>query len=167
VPRAGLSDASLELHAAVADPASVARYSMKTTRVPGSPCLWWTGAVSARGHGRFWLGEVGGRDVVMIAHRFGWALEHGVAALGEAPVLGHRCDNPLCQRLGVGHVQLSSHTANRQEWAARRHALGNPLRGGRNPAGGPGRSVTSCAVREPPGHWQRRSPKVCVVIPRS
>ncbi len=117
--------------AAVADPAIVARYRMKTTRVPGSPCLWWTGAVSSRGHGRFWLGEVGGRDVVMIVHRFGWALEHGVAALGEAPVLGHRCDNPLCQRLGVVHVQLSSHTANRQEWAARRHALGNPLRDGR------------------------------------
>lgn len=55
MPRAGLSDASLQLlHAAVADPAIVARY-MKTTRVPGSPCVWWTGAVSARGHGRFWL----------------------------------------------------------------------------------------------------------------
>jgi len=51
------------LHAAVADPATVAPYRMKTTRV----------------------GEVGGRDVVMIVHRFGWALEHGVAALGEAP----------------------------------------------------------------------------------
>ncbi|MDQ3502713.1 MAG: hypothetical protein M3486_03700 [Actinomycetota bacterium] len=123
------------LQAAVADPAIVARYSMKTTGVPGSPCLWWTGAVSARGHGRFWLGEVGGRDVVVIAHRFGWALEHGVAALGEALVLGHRCDNPLCQQLGVGHVQLSSHTANRQEWPARRHALGNPLRDGRGSRG--------------------------------
>ena len=54
MPRAGLSDASLELlHAAVADPAIVARYRMKTTRVLGSPCVWWTGAVSARGHGRF------------------------------------------------------------------------------------------------------------------
>jgi len=93
----------------------------------------------------------GGSDVVMIAHRFGWALEHGVAALGEAPVLGHRCDNPLCQRLGVGHVQLSSHTANRQEWAARRHALGKPDgRGSR----GRSRAIRDILRREgtpPPG----------------
>ena len=32
-------------------------------------------------------------------------------------------------------MQLSSHTANRQEWAARRHALGNPLRDGRGSRG--------------------------------
>jgi len=51
VPRAGPSDASLELlQAAVADQALVARYRMKTTRVPGSPCVWWRGAVSARTH---------------------------------------------------------------------------------------------------------------------
>jgi len=82
VPRAGLSDASLELlHAAVADPAIVARYSMKTTRVPGSPCLWWTRAVSARGHGRFWLGEAGGRDVVLI----GTAGVAAMTEMGRAP----------------------------------------------------------------------------------
>ncbi len=167
MPRAGLSDASLELHAAVADPANLSRYSMKTKRVPRSPSLWWTGAVSARGHGRFWLGEVGGRDVAMIAHRLGWAIKHGVAPLGESPVLGHRYDNPLCQRLGVGHVQLSSHTANRQEWAPRRHALGNPLRDGRGSRGRP-RAIRDILRREdPPGHWRRQSPKVCVVIPRS
>jgi hypothetical protein len=34
-------------------------------------------------------------------------------------VLGHRCDNPLCQRVGEGHVVASSHAENRREWAIR------------------------------------------------
>ena len=67
------------------------------------------GAISARGHGRFWIGQIDGaivdgvakrRDVVVIAHRFAWALEHGVDALEDVSVSGHRCDNPLCQQLG-------------------------------------------------------------------
>ncbi len=74
--------------------------------------------------------------------------------------------HPLCQRLGVGHVQQSSHTANRQEWAARRHALGNPLRDGRG-SRGRSRTIRYILRREgPPRHW-RRSLKVCVVMPRS
>jgi hypothetical protein len=62
--------------------------------VPGVECRLWASAVSGRGHGRFWLARVGGRDVVVIAHRFAFALEHGVDALLGVPVLGHRCDNP-------------------------------------------------------------------------
>lgn len=136
MPRAGLSEPSLALlNAAVVDPGTIARYQAKTKSVTGSPCLWWTGAVSARGHGRFWLGELDGCDVVMIAHRFGWALMHGVTALGQAPVLGHRCDNPLCQQLDAKHVQRSSHAENRREWAARRQSLGNPLRDERGSRG--------------------------------
>jgi len=49
--------------------------------VPGSECLWWRGAVSGRGHGRFYVGTVvavdpgeSGRDLCVIAHRFGYAL---------------------------------------------------------------------------------------------
>ena len=103
------------------------------------------GAVSARGHGRFWLGESDGRDVVVIAHRFGWALEFGVEELQSVPVMGHRCDNPLCQRPGTApdgskHVQRSSPHSNAREWAARRHIHGNPLRDSR---GSRGRARTS------------------------
>jgi len=133
VPRAGLSDGSVALlHSAVADEQTVQRYRAKTRPVPGSSCLWWTGAVSARGHGRFWLGQSDGRDVVVIAHRFAWALEFGVEDLQSVPVLGHRCDNPLCQRTGTApdgsrHVQRSSPRENAREWASRRHACGNPL----------------------------------------
>lgn len=141
MPGAGLSDASLALlRSAVADEQTVQRYRAKTRPMPGSSCLWWTGAVSARGHGRFWLGESDGRDVVVIAHRFAWALEFGVEDLQSVPVLGHRCDNPLCQRLGTapdgsGHVQRSSPHENAREWASRRHAYGTPLRDSRGSRG--------------------------------
>ena len=112
------------------------RYRAKTRLMPGSSCLWWTGAVSARGHGWFWLGESDGRDVVVIAHRFAWALRFGVEDLRGVPVLGHRCDNPLCQRTGTApdgsvYIQRSSPHENAREWASRRHAYGNPLRDSR------------------------------------
>lgn len=109
-----LSEAGLaSLAAALADPGVLARYRAKVTVVPGSDCLWWTGAVSGRserertdggGHGRFWYS----RGRVIIAHRFAFAAVHGVGALEGARVLGHRCDNPLCQRIGPGHVVVSS-----------------------------------------------------------
>jgi hypothetical protein len=102
-------------------------------RMPSSGCWYWTGAVSGRGHGRFWIGP--GR--VVIAHRFAFALEYGVDALDGVRVLGHRCDNPLCQRVDPEHVVASSPQANRREWAVRRHvagvALGDP-RGARGRA---------------------------------
>ncbi len=83
------------LHAAVADADTVTRRERKIVRVTGSECWWWTGAISGKGHGRFWFAP--GR--VIIARRFGFAQVHGVAALAATEVLGHRCDNPLCQRV--------------------------------------------------------------------
>jgi hypothetical protein len=77
------------LHRAVNDPAAVDRFRSKVVQVPGSQCLWWTGAVSGRGHGRFWFG----RGRVVIAHRFAFALAYGVEVLDQVRVLGHRCDN--------------------------------------------------------------------------
>lgn len=98
-------------------------YRAKIRSVPGSGCAWWSGAISGAGHGRFWLG--GGR--VVIAHRFGFALAFGVAALMEAGVLSHGCDNPLCQRIDPEHVHASTALRNRREWAARRNIAGWPL----------------------------------------
>jgi len=95
---------------ALHDPAVVARYQAKVLEVPGSDCLWWHGAVSGRGHGRFYVGTVpsdhggsgegdgGVRDLGVIAHRFGYALVYGATALNSVPVLGHGCDNPLVRR---------------------------------------------------------------------
>jgi len=65
-------------------------------------------------------GKREGREVCVIAHRFGYALVHGAAALNSVPVLGHGCHNPLCQRIGPGHVKASSHTENRRAYLARR-----------------------------------------------
>lgn len=119
------ADAGLSL--ALRDPAVVSRYLSKLVQVPGSECVWWTGAVSGRGHGRYWLS--GSR--VVIAHRFAYALVHGADELPE--LLGHRCDNPLCQRVSAEHVVASSATRNRIEWLARRHIAGGPLADPRGP----------------------------------
>ena len=136
VPGAGLSDAAMSvLRAAVDETEVLARYQAKTRQMKGSDCLWWTGAVSARGHCRFWLGRAGDRDITVIAYRFAWALEHGAASLLDVPVLGHRCDHPLSQRIWPGHMQASSYLENAREWASRRHTIGAPLRDSRGARG--------------------------------
>lgn len=56
--------------AAVVDPARVERESGQNGDRAGPECRWWTGAVSGRGHGRFWIG-----GHVMIAHR--WTVVRG------------------------------------------------------------------------------------------
>ena len=71
----------------------------------------------------------------MIAHRFAYALRYGVDGLADAPLLGHRCDNPLCQRVGVGHVEVSSARQNRLEWLSRRDLAGSPLADARGARG--------------------------------
>ena len=149
MPRAGLADRSRELlMAGLADPDVIARYESKLRIIDGSSCLWWRGSVSGRGHGRFWVGAQAGRDVVVIAHRFSYAMAHGLSALEAVPVLGHRCDNPLCQRTGVGHVEISTASRNRREWAMRRHTVGGVLRDTR---GARGRAVElRNAVRDDP-----------------
>ena len=111
------------LAAAVTDPRVVARFRSKIVQVDGTDCAWWTGAVSGRGHGRFWVAG----NLVVIAHRFAYALHEGVHELHDAPVLGHQCDNPLCQRVGPGHITPSSIRGNRRDWSARRRLAGSPL----------------------------------------
>lgn len=71
MPPAGLAEPALRaLRAAIADEETVARFRAKIVTLSGSECECFTGAVSGRGHGRFWLGSIAGRDVVVIAHRF-------------------------------------------------------------------------------------------------
>ncbi len=64
---------------------------------------------------------------VVIAHRFGFGLVYGAAVLDSVRVLGHRCDNPLCQRVHPDHVVASSFEANRREFLIRRDLIGSPL----------------------------------------
>jgi hypothetical protein len=128
---------------ALEDAETVRSYRSKIVTVPGSGCRWWSGTVSGRGHGRFWLASVEGRDIVAIAHRFGFGLMHGPEALVSTRVLGHRCDNTLCQRIELGHVEASTPLRNRREWATRRMLAGSPLGDRRGARGGPG----PCAMR--------------------
>jgi hypothetical protein len=91
---------------------------------------------------------------VVIAHRFAFALAYGVGALDQASVLGHRCDYPLCQRVGRGHLVASSTAQNRREWVIRRLLAGIrwPTRGVR--AGVP----ASCGIS--PGRIRARLPPI-------
>ena len=59
-------------------------------------------------------------------------LEH-VDELAAPNVLGHRCDNPLCQRIGSEHLVVSSPQENRREWGIRRGLAGSPLGDPRGP----------------------------------
>lgn len=109
------------------DPGVVNRYRAKLATVPGYSCLFWTGAVSGRGHGRFWLaGDPTTTSHVVIAHRFGYGLLHGFDALMATEVIAHRCDNTLCQE--PTHWIACTNSANRAQWAARRHTPTGALR---------------------------------------
>lgn len=122
------------LASALLDPRVVARYRAKVVEVPGDDCAWWTGSISGAGHGRFWVGS----GKVMVAHRFGFALAAGLAALEAAPVVAHRCDNPLCQRVHPDHLAASTPGRNRREWVIRRAIAGGPLT---DPRGARGRAL--------------------------
>ena len=113
----------------IADAAVVERYWSKVRPVDGDDCWYWMGAISAKGHGRFWLTA----GHVVIAHRFGYALAHPGEPL--PPVVAHGCDNPLCQSPHLGHMHASTPGENRREWAERRWRIGGPLRDGRGARG--------------------------------
>ena len=131
MPLAQLSaDALAALEAALGDRGVIERYHAKIHPQRVAGCLWWVGAISSKGHGRFWVGADPARPgagFVVIAHRFGYAIEHGLQALVDAPVLAHAvCDNPMCQ--DPAHLRPSTVAENTQDWAVRRHRLAGPLR---------------------------------------
>ncbi|MBW0256335.1 MULTISPECIES: hypothetical protein [unclassified Cellulomonas] len=119
---------------AAQDPRVVDRFQRYVRSGGPSDCWWWCGAVASAGHGRFWIRS----GLVVIAHRFAWALDHPGDVLPR--LLAHECDNSLCQN--PEHLHATDQTGNRREWAARRHQLGSPLRDVR---GSRGRAV---AVRD-------------------
>ncbi|MDN4161882.1 MULTISPECIES: hypothetical protein [Nocardioides] len=156
MPVRRLDDAGLAaVAAAVADPAVLTRYRAKVATVPGTVCRLWTGAVAGRsererertdggGHGRFWYAPVR----VIIAHRFAYAVMHGVDAPAKARLLGHRCHNPLCQRIASHHVVVSSAAQNRRERSVLRRLPYSPLADRAGRVGGRG----NCAT------WRVRTP---------
>ncbi|MDO5066358.1 MAG: hypothetical protein Q4D96_03655 [Propionibacteriaceae bacterium] len=107
---------------------------MKIHRSPDLGCWLWTGAISGRGHGRFWISD--DPALVVIAHRFAWLidqLERNQDVTEMPEVISHDCDNPLCQQ--PAHLRIGTATTNRREWAARRTIPGSPLRDRRGSRG--------------------------------
>lgn len=120
-------EASELLRVALVDPQVQNRYAGHISDVvTPTGCKLWTGAVSGRGHGRLWIGTLAtGKDVTVIAHRYGWGLTYGFQVLMETPRLRHDCDNPLCQNMG--HVRQGTEADNRNDWTARYGTPGSPL----------------------------------------
>lgn len=122
------------LRRGVNDSRTISRYRAK---VWPEPCLHgdrlWIGAIAGSGHGRFWLRDDAGKDVAIVAHRFGWALAHGVNSLLASPAIRHMCDEPLCQE--PSHWIAGTVQENTLEWIARRSIPGSPLRDTRGAKG--------------------------------
>lgn len=128
------ADTVAQLRSAVDDSAVVRRYWSHVKTGTDGQCWLWTGAISGNGHGRFQIsderveaadGSVRRRTFVVIAHRFGHAVNYGVDALLAVPILAHRCDNPLCQN--PLHWRESNHRANGREYADRRDLVRGSL----------------------------------------
>lgn len=121
------------LAAASTDPHTIDRFRALVwpDEVLGGHRLW-VGAISSGGHGRFWIGERDGQDLVVIAHRFSWALAHHTLP-GRNTVIEHLCDEPSCQN--PSHLAASSQARNVQSWWNRRITPGSPLRDSRGAQG--------------------------------
>ncbi|WP_208050471.1 hypothetical protein [Allobranchiibius sp. CTAmp26] len=121
------------------DPAVIARYRAKVAYAGPGDCWHFTGAIHPHGHGRFFVGQYtrvdtgDRRDVVVIAHRFGWAITYGLGSLDQVPVLAHECDEAGCQN--TAHLAPATTASNHRDWDIRRWQLGSPLRDTRGPAG--------------------------------
>ncbi|MDO5676355.1 MAG: hypothetical protein Q4G35_02470 [Propionibacteriaceae bacterium] len=111
------------------DPEIVERYFAKIHRPDSTTCWLWTGAISGKGHGRFWIGA----GLVVVAHRFGWLVNAGDDVDELPEVVSHSCDNPLCQN--PAHLRAATWSSNRLEYLARRGTPGSPLRDKRGSRG--------------------------------
>jgi hypothetical protein len=115
------------LIAATTNESVTARYWAKIVR--NETCWQWTGAVSGKGHGRFWIGD----GLVVVAHRFGWLLNAGDGATELPEVVSHDCDNPLCQN--PAHLRAGTWSSNRREYVQRVGTPTSPLRDTRGSRG--------------------------------
>ncbi len=85
--------------AAERDPVVVERYRAKLVVVTGSECLWWKGAISGGGHGRFYVATAWSSSRTGSPTRSRSESRH----CGRRP----RCEpvrQPLCQRVDPEHV---------------------------------------------------------------
>ncbi|MFE6449661.1 hypothetical protein [Nocardiopsis dassonvillei] len=103
------------------DAALVERYRASICWRGGDACAYWLGTLSSTGHGKLRVGSRSdGTRRVVTAHVFGYQLAHGVLAddAGDV-VVGHRCDEPACQR--PQHWELTTRAGNDADYRRRKH----------------------------------------------
>lgn len=113
-----------------ADPVTVARYWAKVHRRGEDECWFWIGAISDSGHGK--IKPRGSRRTVT-AHRLGWAIHYGAAALRDGTVTRHTCDETSCQNRR--HWLTGERAQNIADYTARRLLAGHALADTRGAAG--------------------------------
>ncbi|BDB63502.1 HNH endonuclease [Rhodococcus sp. RDE2] len=119
---------------------NIASFWSKVVKSP--TCWYWVGAISAPdGYGRFNF-QRENRQRTMLAHRFSVELVHG--PLDPTVVCEHKCNEPLCVRVGNDHLVKSTHSENV------RYAIALGRMSGRSLLDGQGRSRydRSLAIRE-------------------
>ncbi|MFZ2174948.1 MAG: hypothetical protein WAW17_13135 [Rhodococcus sp. (in: high G+C Gram-positive bacteria)] len=119
---------------------NIASFWSKVVKSP--TCWYWTGAISVPdGYGRFNY-QRGNRQRTVLAHRFSLELEHGL--LGAGVVCEHKCNEPLCVRVGAKHLVESTYSENVRFAIALGRLSGHTLLDG----SGRARSDRSIAIRE-------------------
>ncbi|MDN5757296.1 MAG: HNH endonuclease [Tomitella sp.] len=98
--------------------AAAAAFGARLVTAPATGCVLWTASISSNdGYGRIsWRHQ--GRSRTVSAHRFALMLAHG----GELPagtIAEHACNEPLCVRVGPGHLHLSTQAGNARAAVAR------------------------------------------------
>lgn len=98
--------------------AAAGAFTARLVDAPTTGCLLWTASISSNdGYGRItWRHH--GRSRTVSAHRFALMLAAG-AELPAGMVAEHACNEPLCVRVGPGHLHLSTQGANARAAVAR------------------------------------------------
>lgn len=119
---------------------NVAAFWSKVVKSP--TCWYWVGAISAPdGYGRFNY-QRENRQRTALAHRFSVELVHG--PLAEGVVCEHKCNEPLCVRVGYGHLVESTYRENVRYAIALGRMSGHTLLDGQ----GRSRYERSVAIRD-------------------
>jgi len=142
VPSGDGEERVVMLREALADRVVIDRFWALTRRTD-TPCgVCWVGAITGRGHGRFWVGRTSaGSNVAIVAHRFAAGLVYGFEVIGGPAVqCTHACDEASCVQVGEHHIGIGTAASNTREWRQRRIAIGSPLRDTR---GARGRSLAA------------------------
>lgn len=119
---------------------NVAAFWSKVVKSP--TCWYWIGAISAPdGYGRFNF-QRKNRQRTMLAHRFSVELVYG--PLAPDVVCEHKCNEPLCVRVGPEHLVESTHSENVRYAIALGRLSGHSLLDGQ----GRSRYERSLAIRD-------------------